>query len=53
MSEIDVQDKLSDKGKAALGDLDKSMGVETLPVDLKLGLTGGKGISIGSLLTPH
>ncbi len=50
MSEIDVQDKLSDKGKAALGDLDKSMGVETLPVDLKLGLTGGKGISIGSLV---
>ena len=50
VSEIDVHNKLSDKGKAALGNLDRSMDNEALPANLKLGLTGGKGISIGSLI---
>lgn len=50
VSEIDVQDKLSGEGKAALGVLDKAMSDEALPADLKLGLTGSKGISIGSLI---
>lgn len=49
VSEIDVQTKLSDKGKITLGTLDKSMSKAGLPADLKLGLAG-KGISIGSLI---
>jgi len=50
VSEIDVQDSLSDKGRSALSDLDTSMSGEALPAELKLGLTGSKGISIGSLI---
>ena len=50
VSEINIQDTLNEKGRAALGVLDKSMGNEALPSNLKLGLTGGKGLSIASLI---
>ncbi len=50
VSDIDVQEKLSDQGKSSLKMLDKSMEEEALPSKLTLGLTGSKGVSIGSLI---
>jgi putative ATP-dependent endonuclease of OLD family len=50
VSEIDVQDNLNDKGRASLDILDNTLKEQALPSNLKLGLTGSKGISIGSLI---
>lgn len=50
VSEINLQDKLSDDAKKALGKLDAVLKTESLPNKLELGLTSSQGLSIGALI---
>lgn len=50
VSEINLQDKLSDEAKQALVKLDNSLKTESLPNKLELGLTTSQGLSIGALI---
>jgi len=50
VSEINLQDKLSENAKDALGKLDAALKAEALPNKLELGLTSSQGLSIGALI---
>ncbi|MEW8030274.1 MAG: AAA family ATPase [Candidatus Thiodiazotropha sp.] len=50
VSEINLQDKLSDDAKGALKKLDSALKAESLPNKLELGLTSSQGLSIGALI---
>ena len=50
ISQIPLQDALSDDAKHALNELDRSLQKEHLPSGLDLGVTSSHGISIGSLV---
>lgn len=50
VSEIHLQDNLSEDAKKALEKLDKSLKEESLPNNLELGLTSIQGLSIGALI---
>ena len=50
VSEMSFTDQLSEESKKALTSLDETFAKQLLPTNLSLGMTGGQGISIGSLL---
>lgn len=50
ISELDLEESLSEVGKNAIGELDKRLVGSALPHDLKLGLTTSQGLSIGALI---
>jgi putative ATP-dependent endonuclease of OLD family len=50
ISELDLEQSLSEAGKNAIGELDKRLVGSALPHDLKLGLTTSQGLSIGALI---
>lgn len=50
VSEINLQDKLSEDARKALTKLDKALQAESLPSNLELGLTSSQGLSIGALI---
>lgn len=50
LSNLDLQDALSDKGRETIGRLDKRLIAAALPGALTLGLTASQGLSIGALI---
>lgn len=50
VSDLDLHKVLNEKGKEAIGELDKRMTNAALPSELKLGLTTSQGLSIGALI---
>lgn len=50
ISEIDLNDKLSEDAKKSLKQLDDALRAGSLPSGLELGLTSAQGISIGALI---
>jgi putative ATP-dependent endonuclease of OLD family len=50
VSELDLDQSLSEKGAQAITALDERMAAAALPHDLKLGLTTSQGLSIGALI---
>lgn len=50
VSEINLQDKLGEDARNALGKLDKILKDDSLPNKLELGLTSSHGLSIGALI---
>lgn len=50
VSELDLNESLSQKGTEALGKLDRRLADAALPSSLELGLTTGHGMSIGALV---
>lgn len=50
ISELDLEELLSEAGKNAIGELDKRLVGSALPHDLTLGLTTSHGLSIGALI---
>jgi putative ATP-dependent endonuclease of OLD family len=50
ISELDLEESLSEVGRNAIGELDKRLVDSALPHDLKLGLTTSQGLSIGALI---
>lgn len=50
VAEVNLQNSLSEDGKAALKRLDATLRAEGLPNKLELGLTSSQGLSIGALI---
>ena len=46
---VDLQEDLSDEAKKSLDRLDKALESQSLPHNLELGLTSGRGLSVGAL----
>lgn len=50
LSEADIQDELKEDAQAKLTVLDDAFAVRALPTGLRLGLTGGHGLSVNALI---
>lgn len=50
ISELNLEESLSEVGRKAIDELDKRLTGSALPHDLKLGLTTSQGLSIGALI---